>query len=229
MINSRMRAAAVAGSMALTMSLALAPTAMAQGSPEETIQGFMDAVAAKDFEALPGYFCLAEAAQAAQFDVSALAGEMPEGMDVQSLLDAFIFDISLDTVDVVSESDTEAVVHVVGSMAMDLNEEALVPFVETVIEMSGMEVDEATVQMFMSIVSSEFEAQAEDIDTEITLVPGDSGWLICSNLDFGGAGVTDDGMTDDGMTDDGMTDDGMTDDGMTDDGMAEESMAPEGE
>ena len=95
-----MRAAAVAGSMALTMSLALGThAAMAQGSPEETIQGFMDAVAAKDFEALPGYFCLAEAAQAAEFDVSALAGEMPEGMDVQSLLDAFIFDISLDSVE----------------------------------------------------------------------------------------------------------------------------------
>ena len=187
MINPRRRMTAVAGSMALAMSLALAPGAMAQDTPQDTIQGFMDAVAAKDFEALPGYFCVAEAAQAAQFDISALAGEMPEGMDVQSLLDAFIFDISLDSMDVVSETETEAVVHVVGSMAMDLDQEALVPFVEAVIEMSGMEVDDATVQMFMGIVASEFEAQAETIDADITLVPGDNGWLICSNLDFGAA------------------------------------------
>ena len=217
MINPRTRMAAVAGSMALTMSLAVAPVAMAQETPQDAIEGFMDAVVAKDFEALPGFFCEGEAAQAAQFDVSALAGDMPEGMDVQSLLDAFVFEVSLDSMEVLSESDTEAVVHVIGSMGMDLDPEALVPFVEDVIEMSGMEVDEATVQMFMGIIASEFEAQSETIDAEVTLVPGDNGWLICSDLDFS----PDDGMSDDGMSDDGMSDDGMSDDSM-DDGMSEE-------
>ena len=203
MIDPRTRMAAVAGSMALTMSLAAAPVAMAQDTPQDAIQGFMDAVVAKDFEALPGFFCEGEAAQAAQFDVSALAGDMPEGMDVQSLLDAFIFEVSLDTLELLSESDTEAVVHVVGTMGMDLDQEALVPFVEAVIEMSGMEVDEATVQMFMGIVASEFEAESETIDGEVTLVPGESGWLICSDLDFGEADPEDD-MSDDSMDGDSM-------------------------
>jgi hypothetical protein len=212
---------AVAGSMALTMSLALAPGAMAQDTPQDTIQGFMDAVAAKDFEALPGYFCVAQAAQAAQFDISALAGEMPEGMDVQSLLDAFIFDISLDSMDVVSQTEAEAVVHVVGSMAMDLDEEALVPFVEAIIEMSGMEVDEATVQMFMGIVASEFEAQAETIDADITLVPGDNGWLICSALDFGDSSMSGDDATADSTADTSMSDDTGSDASPTDDASAE--------
>jgi hypothetical protein len=208
MTNPRMRAAAVGGSLALSMSLALAPAAMAQDGPEATIESFMEAVAAKDFEALPSYFCEAEADQAAEFDVSALAGEMPEGFDVQSLLDAFIFDISLDSLDLVSETETEAVVRVVGSMAMDLDQEALVPFVEAVIEMSGMEVDDATVEMFMSIVASEFEAQAETIDGDVTLIPGDDGWLICSDLDFGSGESVDDGMADesDDMSDDDMSD-----------------------
>ena len=206
MIDPRTRMAAVAGSMALTMSLAVAPVALAQDTPQDAIEGFMDAVVAKDFEALPGFFCEGEAAQAAQFDVSALAGEMPEGMDVQSLLDAFVFEVSLDSMEVLSESDTEAVVQVVGSMGMDLDQEALVPFVEAVIEMSGMEVDEATVQMFMGIVASEFEAQSETIDAEVTLVPGDNGWLICSDLAFGSDDSMDDEMSDDSMDDDSMDD-----------------------
>lgn len=186
MINSRMRMAAVAGSMALSLSLVAAPAVMAQDGPEATIQGFMDAVAAKDFDALPSFFCEAEAGQAAQFDMGSLAAEMPEGMDVQSLLDAFVFDISLDSLEVVSESETEAVVHVVGSMAMDIDPEPLVPFIEAVIEMSGMEADEATIDMFMGLMMSEFEAEAEDIDDDVTLVPGEAmAWLICSDLEFG--------------------------------------------
>jgi hypothetical protein len=214
----RTRAAAIAGGMALTMSLALAPAVMAQqDTPEDTIRSFMDAVAAKDFEALPGYFCLDQAAQAAQFDISALAGEMPEGMDVQSLLDAFIFDIQLDSVDVVSQTDTEAVVSVSGSMGMDIDAEALVPFVTNIIEMSGMEADEATVDMFMGMVTAEFESQTEDIDADITLVPNDEGqWQICSDLSFGESAL---------MGEEASAAPAGVDDGMTDNSMAAEASA----
>jgi len=218
--------AGVAGTMALSMSLALAPSTMAQGSPEDAIQGFMDAVVAKDFAALPNFFCEAEAAQAAQFDLGALAGEMPPGLDVQSLLDAFILDVTLDSSEVVSESESEAVVHIVGSMSMDLDQEALVPFVEAVIEMAGMEVDDASVDMFMGMIASEFQAESESIDADVTLVPGDDGWLICSNLEFAGATMDDDGMSSDAMDDDGMSeeaadaamDEDMSDDDTEDDG-----------
>jgi hypothetical protein len=214
MIYPRMRAAALACSMVLTMSLALAPSVMAQDGPEATIQSFMDAVVAKDFEALPDYFCEAEAAQAAQFDISALAGDMPEGMDVSALLDAFILDVNLESTEVVTESEDQAVVHVVGSMSMDIDQEALVPFVETIIEMSGMEADEATIEMFMTIVASEFEAESEEFDDDISLVRGDDGWLICSDLEFGSGDMSaDDSMSaDDDMSDDGMSTDDMSDD-----------------
>ncbi|MGD8486041.1 MAG: hypothetical protein PVG27_10295 [Chloroflexota bacterium] len=207
MIGSRTRLTAVAGSMALTMSLAAAPAVVAQDDPASTIQSFMDAVAAKDFEALPSYFCEAEAEQAAQFDLTELSAGMPEGIDVQSLLDAFIFDIQLDSLEVVSQSDTEAVVQVVGSMAMDIDPEPLMPFIETVIEMSGMEADEDTMNMFMGMMMAEFEAQAEDIDGEVTLVPGEErAWVICSDLDFGDDMAED--MAEDDMADD-MSDDDM--------------------
>jgi hypothetical protein len=214
MTNPRTRLAAVAGSTALAMSIMATP-ALAQDDPTDTVQGFMDAIVAKDFEAMPSFFCEAEAEQAAQFDVSALAGEMPPGLDVQSLLDAFIFDVQLETLDVVSQTDDEAVVQVVGSMAMDIDPDALVPFVEAVIEMSGQEADEETIQLFMGLIASEFEAQAEDIDGEVTLVPGeDMAWLICSDLDFGSDDLADDDMTaDDDMADDDMADEETEDEG----------------
>ncbi len=225
MTNPRRRMAAVAGSMALSMSLALAPAAMAQDGPEATIESFLDAVAAKDFEALPGFFCEEQAGQAANFDIAAAAGEMPDGIDVQSLLDAVVFDVTLDSLEVISESETEAVVRVAGSMAMDLDQDALVPFVEVIIEMSGMEADEATLAMFMDIVASEFEAEAQDLDGDVTLVPGDAGWVICSDLDFGGDDMMEEDMADDSVDDemsDDMSDDDMAEEGMEDDDMAEE-------
>ena len=203
MTDPRMRMATIAGSMALSLSLALAPAAMAQDGPEATIQGFMDAVVAKDFEALPAFFCEAEAGQAAEFDLLARAGELPPGLDVQSLLDAFDFDVSLDSIDVLSQTQDEAVVHIVGSTSMQLDEEALVPFVEAIIEMAGMEVDEASVGMFMGIITGQFEMQPQAFDVEVTLVPGDPGWLICSDLDFSADEVMSDGDTTEAGTEGG--------------------------
>jgi hypothetical protein len=58
--------------------------------------------------------------------------------------------------------------------------------VTDIIEMTGMEADEATVEMFMSIVASEFESMSETVDGEVTLVAGEERpWLICDDLDFG--------------------------------------------
>jgi len=209
MTNPRMRVAAVAGTMALALSAAAAP-ALAQDDPAAAIEGFMDAVVAKDFEAMPALFCEAQAEQAAEFDLSSMADEMPPGMDAQSLLDAFVFDIQLDSIDVLSESETEAVVHVVGSMAMDVDPEPLVPFIELAIEEMGMPVDDATIDMVMALMLAEFEAESETIDADITLVPGDAGWLICSDLSFGDDMMEDDMMEDD-MVDDSDMDDDMED------------------
>jgi hypothetical protein len=180
-----MRMAALAGSLTLAMSVAAMPVA-AQDDPSATIQEFMNALVAKDFGSLPGYFCAEQADQAAQFDMSALAEGMPPGVDAQALLDAFIFDVQLDTLETISQDDAEAVVRMAGTLTLDVDTEALVPVVTDIIEMTGMEADEATVEMFMSIVASEFESMSETVDGEVTLVAGEERpWLICDDLDFG--------------------------------------------
>jgi hypothetical protein len=191
MSNSRLRMAAVAGSLALSLSLLTAPATMAQdalpeaepGSPQATIVALMAAIEAKDFEALPTFFCEEFAEQAGGLDFTSMADEMPPGFDIDVLLDAFIFDVDIASMEVVSQSDTEAILQLEGSMAMDINTEALTPFIEALIEMSGMEADPETVEMFSGMMLAEFEGEAEDISEAITLVPGtDPAWLVCSEL-----------------------------------------------
>ena len=110
-------------------------------------------------------------------------------MDVNTLLDAFILDTEIASMEVVSQSDTEAIVQVDGSMTMDIDAEAMVPFIQALLEMSGMEATPETIEMFSGMMMSEFEAESTEISEEITLVPGeDGGWLICDQL-----GALDDG------------------------------------
>ncbi len=49
---------------------------------------------------------------------------------------------------------------------MDINVEALVPFIEALVEMSGMEVTTDTVDMFSGMMMAEFEAETTDISDE---------------------------------------------------------------
>jgi hypothetical protein len=203
----RSRGFAVAGGLVLALTLVSAPVTLAQDEgPEATVLALMDAIEAKDFEALPTFFCEEFAEQAAGFDLSGMAAGLPEGTDAQALLDAFILDTEIASVEVVSQSDTEAVVKFVGTLSMAVDVDALAPFIESMLAASGQEVTPDMVDMMTGLLASEFTGETTDIDEEITLVPGDTmAWLICDEL--GG----DDDMDDDDMDDDDMDDDDMDD------------------
>jgi hypothetical protein len=208
MSTSRTRLAAVAGSLALSLSLVSAPAVMAQDGPEATIEGLMAAIEAKDFEGLPSFFCAEFADQMGVLDLGSLTEGLPPGMDVNTLLDAFILDTEIASMEVLSQSDTEAVVRVDGSITMDIDVEAMGPFIEALLEMSGMEVTPEMVEMVSGPLMSEFEAESTQISDEITLVPGeDGGWLICDELsafdDVAGDETADESMAP-GMADESM-------------------------
>jgi hypothetical protein len=180
----RSRMTIVSSGIVLALSLISAPVALAQeDGPDVTVQNLLAAIEAKDFEALPSFFCEEFAAQAATFDLSGLAGTLPEGTDAQSLLDAFILDTEVASVEVVSQSDTEAVVKLVATMSMGIDTEALAPFIEGLLAATGQEVTPDMVEMMTGMIASEFTAETTDIDEEITLVPGEAmPWLICDDL-----------------------------------------------
>jgi hypothetical protein len=196
MSHTRTRLASIAGSLALTAALVSAPAVLAQDGPEATVEGLLAAIEAKDFDALPSFFCAEFSDQVAAFDMSTLTDGMPPGLDAGALLDAFILDTEITSLQVLSQSDTEAVVQLEGSLSMDINAEAMLPFIEALVEMSGMEVTPENLEMFSSLMLSEFQAEETTISEQITLVPGEARpWVVCSELGAAGGGL-DDGMAD---------------------------------
>ena len=191
--STRMRMAAAAGSLALAISLVSAPVAFAQDDgPVATLEGLMGAIEAKDFESLPDYFCPEFAADMGGLDFASMSEDMPPGMDVDTLLDAFIFDVELESAEVLSLTDAEAIVDMTGSMSMDINADALAPFIEALLGTMGEEITPDMLEMFTGMMIAEFEAQSDDISAEITLVPGETmPWVVCSDLS-GATDVTDD-------------------------------------
>jgi hypothetical protein len=187
--------AAISSGLVVALSLTSVPVALAQeDGPDATVQNFLAAIEAKDFEALPSFFCEEFAAQAATFDLSGLTAGMPEGTDAQALLDAFILDTETTTLEVVSQSDSEAVVKLVGSLSMDIDTEALALFIMSMLAATGLQGSPdpgaspdpamlAMIAMMTDTITSELTAETTDIDEETTLVPGGAmPWLICSEL-----------------------------------------------
>ena len=104
MSNSRTRMAAIAGSLALSLSVALAPGAMATSeSPEAAVEGLLAAIEAKDFEALPSFFTPELADEMGGLDFASVAEEMPEGLDAQMFLDALLFEFEAESEDISEE------------------------------------------------------------------------------------------------------------------------------
>jgi hypothetical protein len=179
-----MRMVAAAGSLALAASAFAAPAVLAQdGSPIDTINALLEGIEAKELDSLSMYFCDEFADDMGGLDFASIADDMPPGMDAQALLDAFIFDVEIESAEVISETDTEAIVNLVGSMSMDINADAIGGFVEALLGSRGEEATPDMVEMFTGLVLSEFEGESTDISAEITLVPGETmAWLVCSDL-----------------------------------------------
>ena len=180
----RTRMIALVGGLALALSVVAAPVAMAQDDgPEATIQAFAAAFEAKDFEALPGLFCAEFADEVGGFDVASMTEDLPPGLDAQMLFDAFMLTFVIETLELISETDTEAVVRVVATMTFGIDTEAMGPFIEALLAATGQEVTPDMVTMMTGMMASQFEGETQTIDEMITLKRGEDGsWLICDEL-----------------------------------------------
>jgi hypothetical protein len=190
--SRRARAAVAAGALSLALSLVAAPVAVAQDDgPDTTLRNLVAAISAKDFGSLSSYFCPEFAGQVAGLDLSAITAGLPEGTDAQAVLDAFIIQADVQSADIVSQSDEEAVVKLVATVSLNVDAEALGPFIAAMLaQTTGLEgsPDPAMVEMMTGMIDSEFTAQATTIDEEVTLVPGDTrAWVVCDQLGMASA------------------------------------------
>ena len=180
--HARSRIAGAAGALAL--ALASGPAALAQeDGPDATIVNLMAAIEAKDFEALPTFFCAEFADQVSDLDLSSVMADLPPGTDPAVVLDAFTLTPQIESIDVLSQDDTEAVVMLVGSLAISVNPDALGPFIEALLVAMGQEPTEDMIEMMKGMVAAEMDFEALDISEEITMAPGETmPWVICDVL-----------------------------------------------
>ena len=141
-------------------------------------------IEAANFEAIGGWFCEEFAEQASRLDMSALAADLPPNVDTSTMLDAFDFDVAVESIETVSETDNEAIVSVVAQLTMNIDVPALEPLIVALLEAGGQEVTPDMVEMVGGLMASQIGAESIDISEEITVVRNADGtWgQICSEL-----------------------------------------------
>lgn len=245
MTNPRMRMAGVAGTMALSMSLALAPAAMAQDGPDAPMNEVLSAVSEGRFADATTHFCAA-------MEESALGGlgQMDEMLDVGMGYDlGLVFGaLQIDTSGlevVVADQGTEtAVLDVSGTIEVGTDEDGLVTLLSVMLAEGDEPLDETVVRGMLPMMQEQLDSMlggTVDVDEEVQVVLEDDVWQVCDDLRSigdalasamgapgGGAPAEADGaempdeMSDDTMDED-MSDD-MTDAEMDADDMADEDV-----
>jgi hypothetical protein len=217
MTNPRMRLAAAAGSTALALSIVATP-ALAQDDPAETFTDFAAAFETLDLVQLPTFFCADQADALGGIGLADLTAGMPPGFDF--LFDAISIDLEVGSVEVLSQSETEAVIDVDAAASVEFDVEAIMPMMMEMAESFGA-TEEDLAQMQADMLADVPEAETIQITGEITLVPGeDRPWVICSDLGAlsGGAMMADDGMAEEDMSADDTTDEDTAQDEAEEDG-----------
>jgi len=108
-------------------------------------------------------------------DLGALAAA---GIDPNELLGAMKIDFQDMAVTPVSQSGSEATVHVKGKMAMTFDEAKIREVMKKVIEAQGMPVDDATIDAAMSMMTAQL-TQTQDIETDMKVLQENGKWVIC--------------------------------------------------
>ena len=246
MTNPRMRLAAVAGTMALSMSLALAPAAMAQDGPDAPMNEVLAAFSEGRFADATVPFC-------ASMEESALGGlgQLDEMMDTGMGYDlGMVFgalQIATDDLDVVivDEGEETAVLDVSGTIDVGIDEDGLITLLSVMLAEGGEPLDEEMVRGLLPMMQDQLDGMlggTVDVNEEVQVVLEDGVWQVCDDLQtigdalagamgapVGGgpadAGSTDSMSSDDteaDMPDDTMEDDTMEDDTTDDDDMEDE-------
>ncbi len=253
MTNPRMRMTAVVGTMAFSMSLALAPAAMAEDGPDAPMNEVLAAFAEGRFADATVPFCgpLEETALGGLGQLDEMM-DMGMGYDLGLVFGALAIDTSGLAVVVADEGADTAVLDVSGDIEVGVNEDGLVTLLSVMLAEGGEPLDEEMVRGLLPMMQDQLDTMlggTVEVNEEVQVVLEDGAWQVCDDLQsigdalagamgapMGGgpaaaepADMAADDMTADDMTADDMTADDMGDDDMADDDMAGDDMADDGE
>jgi hypothetical protein len=186
----------VVGAVILTLGLGLgaAQAATAQGSPADPVEAMLDAIVAKDFDAVADQVCAEKRDQVvAALDIAARFGAMMPGIDVQTLIDGMTLEIADRAVGVVEQEAERATVSIAGSLIIGLSDDAARTMARSFLESLGQQVTEEMVEgLALQIQESLGEEGATDLTDEVETRLESGRWVMCD--DFGAGGPAGDGV-----------------------------------
>lgn len=157
----------------------------AADTPEGAVTDVLDAFGAKDFGNLGPLVCEARRDEiVGQLDMTAAFAGL--GIEPQVILDAMTIAFEDPQVTLVSQDEASAIVHLATTMSMTitLDEETIRTIVVGVLEASGMEVTDQTVEEYVGILGASLnQSMSEEADTDVEVVNENGEWLMCDTLD----------------------------------------------
>ena len=174
------RTAAVLALAALTIAgCGGGPFGGGGNDPVSVVNQALDAAESGGFAKLTEYACQKNkddiASAFGSADMSALAAA---GVDPDQVFDAMKIDFQDMSVTPVSQSGTEATVHLKGKIAMTFDEAKVREIMKTVIEAQGLPASEEMIDQALAMVSAQL-SQAQDIDTDMKVLQENGKWVIC--------------------------------------------------
>lgn len=171
----------------LAASLVGAPAMAADPSaddPVATVNTLLDTLIAKDFAGMAPLVCAEKRDEVvANFDLSQSMSEgMPPGVDLQALIDALILSTPDRQVTLVSNDGAVAIVSVVATLTISMDEEAAKAFIAQVLEGQGMEVTDEMVAMLLPQLMAEFSEGQDLSEDSIEVILEDGVWVVCEDL-----------------------------------------------
>lgn len=163
----------------VALSVVAACSGAADASPKGVVEQALRHVENKDTEALTALACAARRDEIAeQFDLTGgLAGALPIDIDTDALLDAIEIDASKVVATEKSVDGDAAVVGLVGTIGITIDEDAFKDVMRAFAESQGIEIDDAQLNTMLLMLGRFTEAIPLDLDVD--LVREDGAWKIC--------------------------------------------------
>jgi len=150
--------------------------------PVATVNTLLDVFIGRRFDQVRTFAC---AASADDLDShlnyeKIVSANLPAGIDAKGLVDSMTFAIPNRTLTLTSNDGTTAVVHLVGSLVINYNQDTLRPWVKQLLTASGEDSSDASVDAAMaSIVKS--NSGSADLTRDVTLTMDSGHWVICDS------------------------------------------------
>ncbi len=187
----------------LALSMVGAPAIAAEPSaddPVASVNGLLDALLAKDFAGIGAFVCAEKREDVTEdFDLTQAFAGMAEGVDVQALIDALVLATPDRVVTLASNDGALALVDVVATMTITLEEEAAKVFIAQLLEGQGMEATDEMVTALLPGLQAQF-AEGEDLTDQVEVVLEEGRWLVCDDLGDDADASTSPGASGEPMT-----------------------------